>query len=211
MALHSQLDDLDSTAIQRAINNIESAAAKVETSTTVLANTSTSYKDALLCTVNSTPADSPLLDPRITQHVLLQAKQVIVGFEEVTEIKCSLASLKEHAEATIQILVEKMSVPMPRVLIEIEEITKMCTGELLFQFNSKESADWIKESGVRESFAWAIDPMASIRDHSYSILAAFVPLTFQTDNPTHLQEISSRNRLAGRHIISARWVKPPSC
>jgi len=86
----------------------------------------------------------------------------------------------------------------------------MHAGELLFQFNSKEAADWIKEPGVREGFAWAIDSTAYIRDHGYSILAAFVPLTFQTDNPTHLQELSSKNRLAGRQIVSTRWVKPSS-
>ena len=63
MALHSQLDDLDSTAIKQAINNIESTAVKVENSTMQLANMTTSYKDALLCTASSAPAGSPLLDP----------------------------------------------------------------------------------------------------------------------------------------------------
>jgi len=210
MALHSQLDDLDSSAIKQAISNIETTAAKVENSTSALANTSTSYKDALLRTAASASVENPLLDPRITQRMLLQAKQVLVSFEEVMEAKGSLAALKEHAEAMIGILLEKTHTPTPKGTIEIEEVTRMRTGELLFQFNSKEAADWIKHPGVREGFAWAIDPTAYIRDCGYSILAAFVPITFQTDNPAHLQEISSRNRLDGGQIVSARWVKPPS-
>jgi len=135
---------------------------------------------------------------------------VLVGFNEEGEAKGSLTSLKEHAEAMIQQLLEKVPTPLPRGSIEIEEVTKMHTGELLFQFNSKEAAEWIKEPGVREGFAWAIDPAARIKDCSYSILAAFVPLTFQTDNPVHLQELSNRNRLAGGQIVSAQWVKLPS-
>jgi len=72
--------------------------------------------------------------------------------------------------------------------IIIEEVSRMRTGELLFQLNSKEVVDWIKEPGICESFAWAINLSAYIKERSYSILAAFVPLTFQTDNPSHLQD-----------------------
>src|SRR5882762_5073442 len=57
LALHSQLDDLESLTIKQAISNIESMVAKVETSSTMLANMATSYMDALLHTASSAPID----------------------------------------------------------------------------------------------------------------------------------------------------------
>jgi len=210
LALHSQLDDLESSAVKQAISSIETTAVRVETTSATLENTTTSYKDALLRTARTPAADNPLLDPRITQRTLLQAKQILIGFEGEIPTKESLASLKETAEVTIELLIEKALKPAPRDTIVVEEVSRMRTGELLFQFNTKEAVDWIKEPGMREGFAWAFDPTAYIKDRGYSILAAFVPLTLQTDNPAHLQELSTKNRLAGEQIVSARWVKPPS-
>ena len=70
-----------------------------------------------------------------------------MGFEGPAEIKESLASLKEQAEATIQLLLEKTPRQASKGAIEIEELLRMCNGELLFQFNTKEAAEWVKEPG----------------------------------------------------------------
>jgi len=124
-ALHSQLDDLKSSAVKQAISSIKSTAARVKTTTAILANSTTSYKDALLCMARTVPMDSPLLNPCITQHTLLQAKQVLIGFEGVVEVKESLNTLRERVEATIQHLLEHTSMSASKNSITIGEISRM--------------------------------------------------------------------------------------
>jgi methyl-accepting chemotaxis protein len=71
--LHSQLNDLDSSALKKIANTIETTAARVETFSATLVNTTSSYRDALLHSAKSAPTSSPLLDPQVTQRVLLQS------------------------------------------------------------------------------------------------------------------------------------------
>jgi len=208
--LHAQLEVLDSSAIKQAITNMESMAAKVETSTNTLANTTSSYRDALLCTAKSGSLDSPLIDPQITQCILIQAKQVLVVFDEMLEAQDSLTSLKELTETRIQMLIDKAGASAPKTKIEIEEVTRICNGGILFQLNSKEAADWIRSPGIKEEFAWAFDAAAEIRERNHAIFAPFIPLTFKTDDPHHLQEIGDRNRLNGGKVLEAQWIKPPT-
>jgi len=56
-----------------------------------------SYKDALMHTARATATDSPLLDPWITQCMLLQARQLLLGFEGKVMVCGSLTSIKESA------------------------------------------------------------------------------------------------------------------
>jgi hypothetical protein len=67
--LHSQLDDLDTNALKKIANTIETTAARVETTTASIANTTSSYRDALLRSAKTAPATNPLLDPQVTQRI----------------------------------------------------------------------------------------------------------------------------------------------
>jgi len=192
-ALHAQVEALDPSTIRQAIISIETMAAKIETSTNNLANTTSSYRDTLMCTAKLGSIDSPLIDPQITQCILRQAKQILLTYEEMPEAQESLDSLKHCAEATIQMLLEKGNAPTPNAKIEIEEVTCTRNGGTLFHFNSKEAADWIRSLENREQFAWAFDPAAELKERSHAIFAPFVPLMFKTDDLCHLQEISERS------------------
>jgi hypothetical protein len=146
--LHSQLDDLDSNALKKIVNTIENTAARVETTTASIANTTSSYRDALLRSAKSAPASSPLLDPQVTQHVLLQSRQVLIDTGNDTTNLDSIDSIKSRAEAAIQHILKSPHTPRPNHTIVIEEIAKICNSALLFQFNSKEIADWIRSDDI---------------------------------------------------------------
>jgi hypothetical protein len=208
--LHSQLDDLDSSALKKIANTIETTAARVETSSATLVNTTSSYRDALLHSAKSAPTSSPLLDPQVTQRVLLQSRQVLIETGNDTTNQDSNDTIKSRAETAIKNILQSPYAARPNTTIAIEEITKIRNSSLLFQFNSKEAAAWIRSDDIRADFASALAPEALLIDRGYSVIVPFVPLTLQTDNPDHLQEILDRNRISYENSLTAKWVKPAS-
>jgi hypothetical protein len=158
--LHSQLDDIDSSALKKIANTIETTAASVETSSATLVNTTSSYQDALLHSAKSAPTSSPLLDPQVTQRVLLQSRQVLIETGNDATNQDSNDTIKSRAEATIKNILQSPYAAHPNTTIAIEEITKIRNSSLLFQFNSKEAADWIRSDDIRADFASALAPKA---------------------------------------------------
>ncbi|KAI0026661.1 hypothetical protein K488DRAFT_23445, partial [Vararia minispora EC-137] len=80
---------------------------------------------------------------------------------------------------------------------------------MLLEFNTDQAASWVRSPDGRTAFLGAIPIHATVKDRLFHVMALFVPLHFNPDRASDLQEIEHANRLETDSISRARWVKPP--
>ncbi|KDQ52755.1 hypothetical protein JAAARDRAFT_112888, partial [Jaapia argillacea MUCL 33604] len=89
-------------------------------------------------------------------------------------------------------------------------LVRLHNGGILFELNSAEAADWVRSNEVREHFLRQFNENASMKSRTFSLIARFIPLSFQPDIPSALREVKEANsdRIASGSLVRARWVKP---
>lgn len=76
-----------------------------------------------------------------------------------------------------------------------------------------EGAKWFAMQSNADAFISALGDGctgASIKKRSHPMIAYYVPLTLNTDNPAHMSEIAESNNLQPGDLLKARWAKPPA-
>ena len=185
--------------------DLESKVIKVNDTTDKLANTTMSYRDAILAkpaNPNRTSAD-----PKVLSSVDKKARQILVSFssaEDNATINTSLQELKDKANKIMDDIEDGLCPGEVRA----ESITRTRDGSLLLLINTKEGADWLREPGVIDNFIECFAAGASFRDRSYHVLLRWVPITLDPTNRTHLREIEEVNNLPEHSIHRMRWIKP---
>ncbi|KAG1759604.1 hypothetical protein EDD22DRAFT_782326, partial [Suillus occidentalis] len=83
-------------------------------------------------------------------------------------------------------------------------------GGVLYELNSKESAEWFNSPTNRSNFLEYFAPNASIKDRLYHVLMENVPITFIPDNPAAIADIEKKAGLKPKSISKAKFIKPAS-
>jgi hypothetical protein len=83
----------------------------------------------------------------------------------------------------------------------------LAKGDILFDMNSPESADWIRKEGVRMEFMQGFGAMSEVKDREYACIVENVPIGFHPSPETTL-EVEATNDLSSKSILLARWIKP---
>jgi hypothetical protein len=209
--------DIDSRmeSVEDSVRNLNDIAAglerkvmQVSDSSTQLANTATTYRDALLngntgAGANSR-SDNP--DPALNVATSRKARQVMIQLTETDLNTYSHETLMEKATQTIAGITH----PPPPEGIKITEITKLKKGAIILLFNTKEAADWIQHEDVEVEFTVGFISGATLKQRQYALLVPRIPLSFNPENGLHLREIEEVNGLANNAIAKARWIKPES-
>ena len=212
LSAHGSATDF-SDKLEEAANNLNALATgleakitKVTDSTTQLANTATSYRDALL---NKTPrtqtqagAGSP--DPALNAAASREARQVLVQLTETDVNALSQETILEKATEALKNIRD----PPPLEGTMIMEVTKLKKGAVLLLFNSKKAVNWILHPDVEIEFTVGFIPGATLKPRQFALLVPRAPLTFDPDNDIHLREIEKANGLNGNAITKAKWIKP---
>jgi hypothetical protein len=185
---------------------LEAKINKVTDTTSQLANTATTYRDALLNKTTSAPNQGGpnATNPAINAATDRKMRQVLVQLSEADVATLSQGVIMEKATSAI----EQITDPPPPEGIAIKEVTKLRKGAILLMFNSKEAAEWIQNSEVELEFTIHFHPGATIKPRQFALLAPRTPLTFDPDNDNHLREIEETNLLGNNTIVKARWIKP---
>ena len=196
-------------SIKATTNDIGKSIAQVLDTSSQLANTATSYKDALLKSneQQAHPRDlesTPQVDPRVTRDVDRKSHQILIDTLDPKIAEMSLAGIKEKVSATMTAITNP---PPPKDFI-ITEVIKLRRGGFTVVFNDKEVIKWLQDEGAELEFTSGIAPDASITKRVYSILVPRVPLTFNPTDDKHLREVEESNNLPAGTLDKARWIKP---
>lgn len=199
---------LAAECIKTSTNDIGKSIAQVTDTSSQLANTATSYKDALLKSskhaTDHSPDKSAQVDPRITRDIERKTRQILVDTLDPKIAVSSLAELKEKVNEAIKAI----SDPPPPTDTTVLDIKKLRKGGFTIIFKEKDVVKWLQDIDVQLKFTAGISPDASITSHVYSILAPRVTLSFNPSVKEHLWEIEECNNLPAGTIEKARWIKP---
>ncbi|KIM59484.1 hypothetical protein SCLCIDRAFT_58317, partial [Scleroderma citrinum Foug A] len=71
-----------------------------------------------------------------------------------------------------------------------------------------ETADWLKTANGTKAFISKFGSNVSLAIKPFPILVEFIPIQFNTDEPSALRDIEHKSLLPTGSIKSARWIKP---
>ena len=198
-------------ATARSLDKVASEAlakvTKASDTTSQLANTASSYRDALLN--NTMPGPDRGGTGQVTEAEICMAtdrkeRQVLIEVDETQILAHSYDSLREKVENTIGQITD----PPPPGDTSITQVTKVRKNGLIINFSSKEAAQWLKRSDVGPTFAAQFIPGSTIRPRQFPLLVPRIPLTFNPEDNKHLREAEEGNSLDKNAIAKARWIKP---
>ena len=141
---------------------------KVNDTMDKIANTTSTYCDALMAR-DANPIRSNA-DPKVLNNLDRRARQVMIGHslnEENSTLGTSLLDLKDKANR----IVTEIDDPTRPEVVTVENVTRTRNGSLLLLFNSKEAADWLRESDVEGKFLDKFAIGASIKGRSFSVMS----------------------------------------
>ena len=124
------------------------------------------------------------------------------------------ASLKDLDE---DVLVQKANTTLELVHIDDPTIPeeaqfisarKTNHSQVLYEVDSSQTADWLHSPDGAKAFTSKFRPNITLTTKPFPVLIEYVPICFNTDDPSHLRDIKHKNALPTGAVKSARWIKP---
>ncbi|CAK5270118.1 unnamed protein product [Mycena citricolor] len=81
-------------------------------------------------------------------------------------------------------------------------------GALIIHMTTVEGAEWIQQPENMRAFLGALGGTTVHTPHNYTVIADFVPVTFDPESPTAISELEDNNGHENGQIASARYIKP---
>ena len=160
--LNKTTDNLHSAA-----KELETKVVKVTNTTDKIANTTMSYRDALLTKTDS--SNRAAVDPKVLNSIERRAKQILIK-HSLTETKrvvnASLTELKDKANSIITDMDDHFNLEV--TIVEMATRTK--DGSILLMLNSREAAEWLREPENEYSLLKMFAEGAVMKDCCHNIL-----------------------------------------
>jgi hypothetical protein len=202
----SLLDDIRTTIseeVEKHINTLSAAAAKAIEEKT---SRPLSYREAVIS--NATVPHGT--DPRILAREGIRLRQFIIDIPGDALFK-NLGQadiLKRFNEA-----MDKVAGDLGEGIRKVRSVTKLANKGLLGEFMHDDGAKWFASQNHADAFIIALGDEgqgASVKKRNHPMIAYYVPLNLNTENPAHIAEIVETNNLQPGDLIKARWAKPPA-
>ena len=200
------LDEMRTTIseeVEKQMSAFSSAATKVIEEKSSAAP---SYRDMALRNVTMPHS----ADPRVLAREGIRARQFIVNLPSDTPLRnlSQAETLKRFNDA-----MDKAGKDLGIGKRRIRSVTRLPNKGLLGEFMQDEGAKWFAAPNHANKFISALGiegAGAAVKKRSHPMIAYYVPLSLNTDNPAHLAEIVEANNLHGDDILGIRWAKPPA-
>jgi hypothetical protein len=149
-------------------------------------------------------------DPRVLAREGIRARQFIVDLPGDNALKnlSPAETLKRFNEA-----MDKAGKDLGAGERRIRSVLKLPNKGILGEFMQDEGAKWFAASNHANEFFTALGAEgvgAAVKKRSHPMIAYYVPLSLNTENPAHLAEIAEANNLHRDDFIGLRWAKPPA-
>ena len=173
--------------------------------TNKIANEASPYRAALLS--NGRLSNAANTDPRVLNDLDRQSKQILVDIfdkEGNNTLDRSLAELVGKANEAIG-KIEDANKPKD---IKVLAAAKGRRQTILLTLNSKEAAQWLRETDSEIAFTSTFSEGSHIRERAFNIIVPRVLITFDPKDDSHLREVEEANGLKKLAITRAKWIKP---
>ena len=114
--------------------------------------------------------------------------------------------LIKKASLTLE-LIRKLDTTLPED-VEFISARKTSQGHILYKVDSVETAEWLRSPEGSKVFISKFGSDVSLAAKPFPILVEFVPIHFNTDEPSALREVEHKNSLPIGSIKSVCWIKP---
>ena len=91
--------------------------------------------------------------------------------------------------------------------IQFMSAKTLAKGDILFDMDSPESAEWIRKDGICLGFMQGFGAMSEIKDREHTCVVENVPISFRPSAESTL-EGKITNSLSPKAIMLAQWIKP---
>lgn len=192
-----------SEEVEKQVNLIGTAATKALEERT---NRPTSYRDALISNV-ALPHGT---DPRILAREGIRLRQFIIDVPADTPLRnMDQAEILKRFNGAM----DNIAGDLGENARKIRSVVKLSNKGLLGEFMHDEGAKWFAKQNHADAFVTALGvdcTGASVKKRNHPMIAYYVPLNLNTENPTHLAEITESNNLQPGDLVKVRWAKPPA-
>lgn len=203
----ARIDDASRT-LSKVANDLEALLTKASDSTTQLANTARSYRDALVNVPsqiqNARHEGGGRVDDALSAVTDRKDRQVLIEAPEEQILSISIDSIKEKLQDAFKQVLN----PPPPADMSIVHISRARKPGIIINFKTKEAADWLRSSEVGLAFEGFFLTGTIVKPRHYAVMVPRVPIIFDPDAQEHLREIEEVNGLAKYAIAKARWIKP---
>ena len=185
---------------QAAISEVKSASSTLTESSTQIAATTISYRDALKNTAASPTTAAVTMDTRVHAREGVKAWQVLIDAPDPSQQlhqgadNVQLVSLANDA-------LKDMEDPQPHCFAGARQLNN---GRLLHEMDSEEAATWLSGPFARATFLGRFAPNATFKSHTYSLVIQFVLLHFKLNNNNELHALEELNGLPPNTF---HWVR----
>jgi hypothetical protein len=139
---------------------------------------------------------------RSRQVIIQPALDAIDSFRGLTELELI-------AKASLAFEAIPQSEPPAPPDFRFVGAKKLAKGSLILDMNSESAANWLKSSGVRQSFMQHFSAVSVLKEHEFRVLAEFVPVTFDPDALAALERIEKDSGAPPGGLVRAEWAKLP--
>jgi len=84
---------------------------------------------------------------------------------------------------------------------------KLNKGSIILDMNSEQAANWIKSSGVHQSFMQHFSAVSVFKEHEFRVMAEFVSVSFAPDALAALKLIENDSGAPQGGLVRAEWAK----
>ena len=152
-----------------------------------------------------------LTQVQIRNREAIKKKQVLIDFAQTADLDLDFMDQDTLArKVNDAINVAWATTPDAELTRpKIKDVTLMRNGGLLLEFDSEQSANWLKRDEISKRVLDNIGSGARIKNRSYQVIVQFVPVSFKPDDDAQLRSVESVNGLDPTSILKAEWIKKP--
>ncbi|RDX41827.1 hypothetical protein OH76DRAFT_1489152 [Lentinus brumalis] len=153
------------------------------------------------------PTGTAPLSPRCARVVAraqLQERQLLVdGLTSDGGEQLAPAVLVAKAHMALNIMRDEHGHELPEG-IKVLAASVLQNGGVIYEFDSEASATWIKRDGNLGDFQRGLGVGAQVKPRFYKVVAEFVPVSFDPENPVDLVAVERDNGILHGNLAEAR-------
>lgn len=162
----------------------------------------TPFRDILMRNTNG----SNPIDPR------LHAKEAVKRRQVLLDVDMSDSETRKLDNLTLLKLIND-SINKANVAgksdYRAQSAQKLNKGGLLLEMKNESGAKWLQKRETTALLEKMLNLTISAKKRTYNLIAYFIPLNFNPNNPTDLQDVCDANDIPIDDLLKARWAKAP--
>lgn len=170
-----------------------------------------------------TPIQKPMTYASITQQYIPPVHETAISRGETSDKQLIIQKDPNATDNALNNLTEKDLVAKANTALDLMGTDasnkpsdtnfvgakKLRNGNVIYQLNSKEAANWLKQLDTQKAFIANYGGTTNIRNKLYHVIAEFVPTSFDAGTPYAHAKAEKNSSLNPDSIAFSKYIKPP--